>query len=222
MSFLLACGTCGYWIVWSFFPPVTFWVLVFAGWFLALAVVRSSGQAEIPGAMRLPSALLALGITALLSVMAGGPFVAAWLPLACLAGVAGLFRPRPWREARPWARPAVCWISGFALLLLAATAVFETRRAARLTPAQRVLLTESTPVAGAELKKITDCASLQEVIRGAVSDPKLVEKAIVRAREVCEPSGLDRFLDAEIARARQAGGKGEWKAGVLERAQAAR
>lgn len=219
MPFLLACGVCGYWIVWSRFPPVTFWVLIFAGWFLALAVVRSFGRAEIPGAMRLPGALLVLGITALLSLLAGGPFVTAWLPLACLAGAAGLFWPRPWQAARPWARPAVGWVSAIAILLLAAAAVFEARRAARLTPAQRVLLTEGTPVAGAELKKITECAPLQEVIRGAVSDRKLVEKAAGKAREVCEPGDLGRFLATESARIRRVGGEGAWKAEVLERAR---
>lgn len=217
MPFLLACGTCGYWIAWSLFPPAVWWTLIFAGWFLGLSVIRSFGQAEIPGGMGLRGALPALGITALLSVMAAGPFVALWLPLACLAGVAGLFWQRPWQPARPWARPAARWVSGIAILLLAASAVFESQRAGRLTPAQRVLLTESTPVAGAELKKIAECAPLQEVIREAASDRKLVEKAVRQARGICEPSSLDRFLAAEIDRARQAGQGWEWKAEVLER-----
>lgn len=216
MPFILACGVCGYWIVWSVFPPVTFWTLIFAGWFLGLAVVRSYGQAEIPGAMRLRSALPALGITALVSAIAGGPFVALWLPLACLAGVLGLFWPRIWQPARPWALPAARWVSVTAVLALAATAVIEYRQAGRLTPAQRVLITESTPAADIELKKINECASLQEVIRGATHQ-KLLEKAVRKARETCEPTHLDRFLAAEIERSQQTGEEREWRAGVLER-----
>jgi len=222
MPFLLACGVCGYWIIWSVFPPSTFWTLIFAAWFLGLSVIRSYGQAEIPGAMRLRGALPVLGITALVSTIAGGPFVALWLPLVCLAGVAGLFRPRIWQPARPWARPAARWLSVTAVLTLAATAVVEYRQADRLTPAQRVLMTESTPVAGAELRKITECAPLQEVIRGAVRDRQLVEKAVRKAREICEPASLDRFWVAEIARTRQAGEEREWKAEVLERERRAR
>ena len=218
MPFLLACGVCGYWIAWSRFPPVAPWVLIFAGWFLGLSVVRSAGQAAIPGAMRLGSALLLLLATALVSVLAGGPFVAAWLPLACLAGIVGLFRPGVWQPARPWARPAALGLSAAAVLLLAGTAVFEFRQAGRLSPAQRVLLTESTPAADLELKRIERCAPLQEVIRGATRDRRLVEKTVRRARQVCEPAGLERFLATEADQARREGAGMEWKAEVLERA----
>lgn len=216
MPFLLACGVCGYWIVWSSFPPVALWALIFAGWFLGLSVVRSFGQAAIPGAMRLGGALLVLLVTAVVSMMAGGPFVAVWLPLACLAGVVGIFRPGTWRPARPWARPAALWLSVAAVLLLAGTAVFEFRRAGRLSPAQRVLFTESTPAAGLELKRVEGCAPLQEIIRGATHDRRLVEKAVERARQVCEPAGLQRFLAAEAGHARRAGMDMEWKAEALE------
>ena len=41
MPFLLACGTCGYWIAWSLFPPAVWWTLIFAGWFLGLSVIPS-------------------------------------------------------------------------------------------------------------------------------------------------------------------------------------
>ena len=217
MPFLLACGVCGYWIVWSSFPPVVLWVLIFAGWFLGLSVVRSSGQAAIPGTMRLGRALLTLLLTALVSVMIGGPFAAAWLPLACLAGVVGLFRPDIWRQARPWARPVALWLSVASVLLLAGAAVFEFRRAGRLSPAQRVLVTESTPAADLELKRIKGCASLQEVIRGAARDRRLVEKAVRRAQQACEPAVLERFLAAEAVRVRRKGAEWEWKAEVLER-----
>lgn len=216
MVFLLACGVCGYWIAWSSFPPVTFWVLIFAGWFLGLSAVRSFGRAAIPGAMRLGSALLALVLTALVSVMAGGPFVAVWLPLACLAGAVGLFLPGIWGPARSWARPVARGLSVAAVLLLAATAAFEHRRAGRLSPAQRVLLTESTPAADIELRRIEECAPLQEVLRGATRDRRLLEKTVRKARQICEPAGLERFLVAEAARARQAGEEWAWKAEVLE------
>jgi hypothetical protein len=217
MGYLLACGVCGYWIAWSGFPPVTFWVLVFAGWFLGLSAVRSFGQAAIPGTMRLGGALLALSATALVSVLIGGPFVALWLPPACLAGAVALFRLEIWAPARSWARPVARWLSMAAVLLLAFTAAFEQRRAGRLSPAQRVLLTESTPAADIELKRIEDCAPLQEVIRGAAQDRRLVEKTLLKARQVCEPAGLERFLTAEAARIWKAGEEWEWKAEALER-----
>lgn len=216
MVFLLACGVCGYWIVWSGFPPVTFWVLIFAGWFLGFSVIRSFGQAAIPGTMKLGGALLALLVTALVSVMIAGPFVAVWLPPACLAGAVGLFRSGIWRPARPWARPAARWLSVAAVLLLASTAAYEQRRAGRLSPSQRVLLTESTPAAHIELKRIEDCAPLQEVLRGATRDRQLVEKTVRKARQICEPAVLERFLASEAARARQAGEAWEWKAEALK------
>lgn len=190
MVFLLACGVCGYWIVWSGFPPVTFWVVIFAGWFLGFSAVRSFGLAAIPGTLKLGGALLALLVTALASVAIAGPFAALWLPPACLAGAAGLFRSGIWEPARPWARPAARWLSVAAVLLLAVTAAYETRRAGRLSPARRVLLTESTPAALIELKRIEDCASLQEILRGATRDRHLVEKTLRKAREICEPADL--------------------------------
>lgn len=216
MFLVLACGVCGYWIAWSRFPPVTFWVLVFAGWFLGLSMLRSFGRAAIPGTMRLGRALLVLLATALVSVTVGGPFVAAWLPFVCLAGVTSLFRQEAWRPARAWARPAAFWLMMAAVLLLAGTAVFETRRADRLSPAQRVLLTESTPAADIELKRIESCAPLQEVLRGATSQ-RLVETTIRRAHQVCEPTALEHLLAAEATHARQAGARGEWKAKALEK-----
>jgi hypothetical protein len=82
----LPCGNCVYYALWHKFPPTTSWSIIIPIWFLALSVIRTWTNEELPA---IPTIFLGLPLVLAVFFFAPaeiGPPLGFWIPICCVIG----------------------------------------------------------------------------------------------------------------------------------------
>lgn len=192
---ILACGTCTHWILWTAFPAATPWAVLCTVWFLVLSGVATASGVKLTAVPRFPIAFaLALG-SLVLAVAIAGPLTGLWFAPACLLGSASAAR----LASRPRARLLLLSLSAAAIAALGVLGIVSTAAKRHLSPAERVLLLESTPAWPIELRRVDrgDCATLESVASEAGTGP-LAKAVAKRMTDECPSVSDGRKLGTSL------------------------